>query len=168
VTMTMELSARAAYVAAMGNAPTAVSVVAVGGTDGPVAQTVSALSSVSADPPTLLVCVNRRSPLCGQAAAAGYFSVNLLAASQAEISETFAGRSDRPYDFRTARWEVGCTGAPVLGGAAATFECVLAEAIDAATHVILLGRVLSCTSSAQTPLVHHARSYATPTPLEKK
>jgi flavin reductase (DIM6/NTAB) family NADH-FMN oxidoreductase RutF len=150
---------REAYLAAMSNTPSAVTVLAVGGESGPVAQTVSAISSVSADPPTLLACVNRRSPLCAAAAEVGYFSVNVLSAEQAQVSDSFAGRSSTPYDFRCATWGVGVTGAPLLHGAVATFECVLSEEIEAATHVILLGGVLRSAAHSGEPLVHHARSY---------
>lgn len=149
------------FLAAMSNAPTAVTVVAAGGPDGPVAQTVSALSSVSADPPTLLVCVNRRSPLLEAASGSGYFSVNVLSAGQAAISDTFAGRADRPYDFTSARWHVGGSGAPLLHGTVAAFECLLAERIEAATHIILLGRVLTSRATPGAPLVYHCRSYGT-------
>ena len=75
--------------------------------------------------------------------------------------------ADAPQWFNGQAQNVGVLMGAVSGDLA-DIDLDCAEAIDAATHVILLGRVLSCTSSAQTPLVHHARSYATPTPLEKK
>lgn len=168
VTITVENHPhREAYLSAMSNAPTAVTIIAVGGRHGPVAQTVSAISSVSADPPTLLACVNRRSPLLQATASVRYFSVSVLAARQTGVSDTFAGRADRPYDFGAASWRVGTTGAPLLQGAVATFECVLAESIEAATHTILLGRVLASASDDGDPLIYHGRTYGTFTRTER-
>src|SRR5690349_11081057 len=77
---------REQFIAAMSLATTPVTVVATDGPAGRVGQTVSAMCSVSADPPTLLVCVHRRSPLWEAIEANGCFSVNLLSAGQAAVS----------------------------------------------------------------------------------
>jgi len=108
VTVTVENHPhREAYLSAMSNAPTAVTIIAVGGRHGPVAQTVSAISSVSADPPTLLACVNRRSPLLQAAASVRHFSVSVLAARQTGVvglSVEAPGLADVPG--RVARVDV--------------------------------------------------------------
>lgn len=162
---------RADFVAAMGNAATGVTVVATDGPAGRFAQTVSAMSSVSADPPSLLVCVNLRSPLADAAVRNGVFTVNVLAVDQAHVSDVFAGRASggevpyQPYDFGCASWRPLETGAPGLAGAAAVFDCRLAAGHEHGTHRILLGEVLASSVTAARPLVHHARAYGAPRPL---
>ncbi len=158
---------RADFVAAMGNAATGVTVVATDGPAGRFAQTVSAMSSVSADPPSLLVCVNRRSPLADAAARNGVFAVSVLAVEQAHVSDVFAGRpaGGEPYDFGCAHWRELATGAPALTGAAAVFDCRLDACHEYGTHRILLGEVLASAVTAARPLVHHARGYGSPRPL---
>jgi flavin reductase len=152
---------REQFVAAMALATTPVTVIATEGPAGRYAQTVSAVCSVSADPPTLLGCVSRHSPLAAAVTVNGCFTVNLLAPSQAEVSEVFAGRSCSwaPYDFSCAAWTARVTGAPVLVGAAATFDCELAQWIDAATHRILLGSVQDSCRWPGESLAYRQRSY---------
>jgi flavin reductase (DIM6/NTAB) family NADH-FMN oxidoreductase RutF len=162
------LTSRQDFVDAMGNAATGVTVVSTEGPAGRFAQTVSAMCSVSADPPSLLVCVNERSPLAAAAVRNGVIAVSVLAAGQAHVSDVFAGRpahGSGPYDFDCAEWDVLATGAPVLRGAAAAFDCRLADSVTQGTHQVLFGAVVASTASGARPLVHHARTYATPSPL---
>ena len=80
------------FIAAMGMAATAVSVVTTDGPAGRFGLTVSAFSSVSADPPMVLACVNRKSPAVAAIDSNGLFAVNVLAADNRGVAETFAGR----------------------------------------------------------------------------
>ena len=80
----------------MSGTVTGVSVVTTDGTSGRLGLTVSSMTSVSADPPTLLVCINRRSPLVEAIRANGVFAVNVVGAHQAAVADTFAGRRARP------------------------------------------------------------------------
>ncbi|MFD9125976.1 flavin reductase family protein [Kitasatospora sp. NPDC059571] len=155
------------FVAAMGNAATGVTVVATDGPGGRCAQTVSAMCSVSADPPSLLVCVNERSPLIEAVRRNGVFSVNVLDTGQAHVADSFAGRSaaGRPYDFGCADWETGRTGAPVLAQAAAAFECVLERDTAQGTHRVLLGHAVASTPGSGAPLLYHARAYGAHRPI---
>src|SRR5579875_2173118 len=152
---------REQFVAAMALATTPVTVVATDGPGGRYAQTVSAMCSVSADPPTLLACVNQRSPLAAAVALNGCFTVNLLSPAQAEVSEVFAGRSRTwpPYDFGCASWTDPLTGAPALAGSAAVFDCLLAQVVDAATHRILLGSVVDSCRWPGDSLAYRQRAY---------
>jgi flavin reductase (DIM6/NTAB) family NADH-FMN oxidoreductase RutF len=161
------LSAREEFIAAMSNAATGVTVVTTDGPGGRFAQTVSAMCSVSADPPSLLVCVNQRSPLVSAARRNGHFAVNVLGAAHAHVSDTFAGRpSDgQPYDFGCARWGRLESEAPVLDGAAAAFDCRLTEVSAVGTHLVLIGTVLASRYSGAPPLVYHARAYGTHHPI---
>jgi flavin reductase (DIM6/NTAB) family NADH-FMN oxidoreductase RutF len=158
---------RADFVNAMANAATGVTVVATDGAAGRVALTVSAMCSVSADPPTVLVSVNRRSPLTSAAATNGVFGVSVLSERQAHVSETFAGRpaGGRPYDFGCASWTRGHSGAPLLDGAAATFDCVVVQTMTVGTHIVFAGRVLASRAGGQVPLTYHHRRYRRLAPL---
>src|SRR5829696_7592538 len=92
-------TARATFVNAMGAAVTGVTIVTTNGPGGRLGRTISAMASVSADPPMLLVCVNRRSPLERAIRANGVFGVSVLAEHQADVSDAFAGRSRSATPF---------------------------------------------------------------------
>jgi flavin reductase len=155
---------RATFLAAMANAPTCVSVVATNGPNGLVGRTVSTLASVSADPPSLLICVNQKSPLRERLAIRGRFSVSVLASDQADLADCFAGRPARgePFDFRLGVWRLSPLGLPVLDGASATFECDLINEVLVGSHSVFIGGVYRAETSSRQPLVYHARSYAVP------
>jgi flavin reductase (DIM6/NTAB) family NADH-FMN oxidoreductase RutF len=159
---------RDAFVVAMRRAATAVAVVATSGPAGRLAVTVSAIASVSADPPIVLACINRRSPVCGAIRANGVFTINLLTADQAHVADTFAGRSHGfpPFDFACADWhEIGAPVAPALDDALCSFYCRLLEAHDAGTHAVLLGQVSETISRDAMPLIYADRQYAAPRPM---
>ncbi|MEU6014942.1 flavin reductase family protein [Streptomyces sp. NPDC047515] len=164
-------AARADFIAAMGNAATGVTVVTTEGPAGRFAQTVSAMCSVTADPPSLLVCVNERSPLAAAAVRNGHFGVSILSLGQAHVSDVFAGRpapgtGHAPYDFDCADWQTLDTGSPLLRDAAAVFDCHLTDAVVSGTHRVLFGAVTASTvSTSDRPLVHHARTYGAHRPL---
>ena len=160
--------AEADFVAAMAKAATGVSVVTTDGEAGRFGITVSAVSSVSAEPPMVLVCINRKSPAVAAIAANARFAVNMLAGHQSGIARTFAGRPDEgaPYDFSRHDWSEGTTGLPCLAEAAARFECLLDSAIDAGTHRIFIGRVVAAGAGSVDPLVYAARDFRRPMPLE--
>ncbi|MGD0556728.1 MAG: flavin reductase family protein [Streptosporangiaceae bacterium] len=144
------------FIAAMANAATGVTVVVTDGPGGRMAQTISAMCSVSADPPTLLVAVNRRSPLTGVMAINKVFCVNVLAEHQAYIADTFAGRrGERSYDFGGASWRDPM----LLAESAASFSCVLARTIAVGTHLLFVGEVTGSSASGHAPLAYHDRGY---------
>lgn len=155
------------FIAAMAGAATQVSVVTTDGVAGRFGVTVSAFSSVSAEPPLILVCINRRSPAISAIEANDAFCVNLLRDDQADIANCFAGRSGAliPYDFGGADWEVATTGAPVLTGAIASFDCRVETTYDAGTHRIFIGRVAQAFSRDAAPLAFSKRAYQALRPL---
>lgn len=159
--VTAPTAGRNDFLDAMSRAATGVTVVTSLGELGRFGQTVSAMSSVSADPPMLLVCINRRSPICGAIHVHRTFGVNVLRADQRRLSDVFAGRPrrDAPYDFSIAAWEQGVTGSPLLVGAVARFDCVLDAAHEAGTHTIFVGTVVSALAGAGEPLVYAGRGY---------
>lgn len=158
---------RGAFVCAMSSAVTSVNVVTTDGPAGIFGVTVSAMASVSADPPMLLVCVNRRSPACAAIKENGVFCVNLLAVHQGGISDVFAGhpREGEAFDFRCAEWQSTVTGSARLPDAASTFDCVVDSGHDVGTHTIFVGRVVDVTATESAPLAHCRRTYCHPSTL---
>jgi flavin reductase len=161
---------REAFVAAMGAAATGVTVVTTDGPAGRLGLTVSAMVSVSADPPTLLVCVHRRSPLEAALRANGRFAVSVLAEHQAALADRFAGRpvAGEPYGFDPAQWVTGPDGLPLAAGAAASFECDVASTVAGGSHTIAIGAVRSASRGAGRPLAYARRDYASLTALHRR
>lgn len=158
---------RADFVGAMAAAVTGVNVVTTDGARGRLGLTVSAMVSVSADPPLLLVGIRTHSPLVAAIVAHGVFGVSVLGAHQAAVADTFAGRprTGAPYDFGGARWEPGESGVPLLVEAAARFDCAVTGTMAAGTHTLVLGAVRSARRSAAPPLAYTRRGYARAVPL---
>lgn len=155
---------RTDFINAMSTAVTGVYVVTTDGISGRFGLTVSAVSSVSADPPMVLVCVNRRSPVCAAVRANGAFCVNTLSTEHRFLADIFAGRAfcGEPYDFSRGVWAKGITDAPRLIGAVSNFECQLEHAHDAGTHTVFVGRVLAAHQGGGSPLLYTHRSYGEP------
>ncbi len=158
---------RDVFIAAMARALTGVWILATDGPDGRVALTVSAVSSVSADPPMVLACVNRRHRVRDAVLATGHFALSLLTDDQADLADIFAGRPavGAPHDFDRAEWRTDVTGAPLLVGAAAGFDCVLSSSVEAGSHTILIGAVVSAIRATGSPLAYTDRAYGRTTPL---
>jgi flavin reductase (DIM6/NTAB) family NADH-FMN oxidoreductase RutF len=152
---------RSSFIEAMSRAVSGVTVVTAADGGQRYGQTVSAMSSVSADPPILLVCLHQKSRLNRPLQAAGRFAVNVLRADQRRVSDTFAGRPRHgmPYDFESAVWETGVTGSPLLVGAVARFDCELEQDLLFGTHHVYFGRVIDADFSPGTPLAYGQRGY---------
>ncbi|GAB7045917.1 flavin reductase family protein [Catenuloplanes indicus] len=124
---------------------TGVTVVTVGGPV-PHAMTANSFTTVSLDPPLVLVCVEHQAVMHDSLRTAGHFGVSVLGASQAGVARWFADRS-RPLgreQFDDVDWHPGrCTAAPLISGAIAYVECEVWRAYDGGDHTIFLGRVLS-------------------------
>ncbi|MGH6894096.1 MAG: flavin reductase family protein [Dongiaceae bacterium] len=160
---------RGTFLQAMGEAATGVTLVTTDGPAGRFGVTVSAFASVSADPPMLLTCINRKSPAAAAIAANGGFCVNVLSAAQSFLADIFAGRSERyrPYDFGCADWQ-RAEGGWRLTDTVASFACALDREIEAATHQILIGRVLAthrCSEPDLPSLVYTRRAYSIAQPI---
>jgi flavin reductase (DIM6/NTAB) family NADH-FMN oxidoreductase RutF len=149
------------FIAAMGAAATGVTVITTEGMAGRFGLTVSAVSSVSAEPPMLLACVNRKSPAVAAMDKNGRFAVNVLGSNGREVAEVFAGRpqSGKPYDFERHAWEEGSMGQPLLTDATASFECEIECSQDAGSHRIFIGRVVKARRNTAEPLVYCNRAF---------
>ncbi|TDQ81024.1 flavin reductase [Dongia mobilis] len=156
-----------AFVSAMRVQATAVNVVTSDGPAGRVGVTVSAMSSVSAEPPLILACVNRRSPCVATIRRNGVFCINALSVEQSHLADTFAGRPSNgvPFDFEAAGWTSLETGAPVLVDAVANLDCTIHEIVEAGSHTIFIGLVLAAQHRNVKPLIYCDRSYGAPGPL---
>ena len=141
------------FLEAMSRAATSVSVVTTDGPGGRAGVTVSAMCSVSADRPSLLVCVHHLSPASAAIKANGCFCVNVLRADQPAISDTFAGR---------AEWRRLATGAPALDRPLAAFDCTRMKLVEWGTHFVLIGDIVDVETDAGTPLIYVHRGYGVP------
>jgi cob(II)yrinic acid a,c-diamide reductase len=130
------------YRAAMRQFPAAVHVATTDGAAGKRGITVSAATSVSDRPATLLICVNRDHEQNHLFKANGCFALNTLAADQIDIARAFAdGKLSLDERFGHGHWNTMNTGAPCLEAASVVFDCEIIEALDMATHTVLYGQV---------------------------
>ncbi|MFJ7882394.1 flavin reductase family protein [Pseudomonas sp. NPDC096917] len=107
--------------------------------------TATAVCSITADPPRLLICVNRNVRAHELIKRAGAFSINVLAHDQEVIAKRFAGMVEGvagEQRFAEGNWEPGISGVPLLEDALVSFECRLAEVIPASTHDMFIGEVI--------------------------
>jgi flavin reductase (DIM6/NTAB) family NADH-FMN oxidoreductase RutF len=118
--------------------------------------TVSAFCSLSADPPLVLVSLDRSSDLLGLLRETGRFAVNLLAAGQEEIGLACAGKG--PDKFDAVPWRHEC-GVPKIEGAAAWLACDIRELLPGGDHVIVVGLVTACETREAEALVYHRRRF---------
>ena len=126
----------------------AVSVITTRGGDGERrGLTATAICSLSAEPPSLIACVNRKTWVAQFAPDAGVFAVNVLSHRQEAIARAFAGQTGLAAEerFSVVEWRAGRTGVPVALGALASFECRLERVVDHTTHVVLIGEVVETT-----------------------
>jgi flavin reductase (DIM6/NTAB) family NADH-FMN oxidoreductase RutF len=119
--------------------------------------TVNSFSSVSLEPPLVLICVGRNVTVADAFRAAEFFGINVLAADQREISDRFARKGlDR---FANIPWRRGKTGSPLLAGVLASLECAVHQRIPSGDHEILVGEVVQAHVSEGSPLLFYASGY---------
>ncbi|PSJ62853.1 flavin reductase family protein [Pseudaminobacter soli (ex Li et al. 2025)] len=151
------------FLAGMRKVVGAVSVITTTSNDGdPRGLTATSVCSLSAEPPSLIACVNRKTWVAQFVPDSGVFAVNVLSQGQEAIARTFAGQtslaaSDR---FSVGEWETRTTGVPIAKGALASFECKLEQIIDHTTHVILIGQVVETVLGNGHSLVYLDGSFA--------
>ncbi|MBT6888396.1 MAG: flavin reductase family protein [Gemmatimonadales bacterium] len=143
----------------MSRFPTGVTVVAAVTADGtPRGLTVNAFTSVSLDPPLVLVCIDRKASSHDPLIAAGAFCVTILASDQADVAQRFAG-DPAVGRFDNVKWMMSEGGNPVLSDGAAWLDCVLERIVDAGDHSIMIGRVTASGTSEQEPLLFYGGSF---------
>ncbi|MBU9360746.1 flavin reductase family protein [Burkholderia multivorans] len=111
--------------------------------------TATAVCSVSADPPSLLVCVNRNGDAHDKISKSGILSVNVLTSEQEHLAKRFAGADGAKGEakFTTARWVTLKTGAPILKDALAAFDCRVIERVNAGSHTVFICQVVCAPST---------------------
>jgi flavin reductase (DIM6/NTAB) family NADH-FMN oxidoreductase RutF len=114
--------------------------------------TVTSVSSLSVDPPTLIVSINRGASSWPLLKRYGYFGVNILTSDQIDIAERFTGKDGLTGAgrFDGAEWTTRASGVPLLAGALAAIECEVEEIVERHSHAILIGRVLDLALSTRT------------------
>lgn len=125
--------------------------------------TVSAFSSLSLDPPQILVCVSRWSKLNLMIQRSNAFAANILASDQAHLSAEFARPGREPlesFDDMNVDNTTGVTGSPVLGAVAAYLDCAVVMACECGDHSVYMGDVLAADADpAKSPLLYFDRGY---------
>ncbi len=121
--------------------------------------TVSAFTSVSLDPPLVLVCADKTSHTHPLISEGRVFAANILAAGQEALSNRFASKKDEHRRFEGVDWHEAVTGAPILPGVVAAIDCRVVSEHDAGDHVIYVGSVEAVETRAAEPLVYHAGNY---------
>jgi flavin reductase len=147
---------------AMSRLGAAVHIVTTAGIAGKTGFTATAVCSVSDQPATLLVCLNRRSNSGPLLAQNGVFCVNTLGADGKMLADVFAGRHGaRLHErFSMGEWITLRTGAPVLASAVVAFDCRTVEIKAVASHNVIFGVVEAVRLGAGGPaLVYHDRAY---------
>lgn len=152
--------ARRAFLDGMRQVATAVTIVTTEGPGGRHGATVSAFTSVSADPPTVLVCLRNTSRICAAVLRNGVFTVNVLAEQDRVVARAFAGEFD---DAREDRFEgldliKVADLAPGIAGAT-IFACTIAEVLLQHTHTIVIGHVAHVATRQRPPLLYHDAAY---------
>jgi flavin reductase (DIM6/NTAB) family NADH-FMN oxidoreductase RutF len=105
--------------------------------------TAMSVTPLTAEPPTLIVCLNRAAPLYSGIAPGATFGVNILAADQQPIADRYAGLAgaSEPGQISDPDWTLSPGGAPLLIGALAGLECEVEELIERRDRAIVIGRV---------------------------
>jgi flavin reductase (DIM6/NTAB) family NADH-FMN oxidoreductase RutF/nitroreductase len=124
--------------------------------------TATAMCSVSADPATILIVVNRSTRSHPIISATKSFTVNILAENQHAIGGRFASKHDNPFDGIDYR--IGANGSPIIRDVAAHIECATVSEIDVGTHTIFVGNVIGGDVSRAHPLVYHEGEYKSLSP----
>lgn len=146
---------------AFGSFMTGVTVVTSYDKDGqPIGFTANSFTSVSLDPPMVLVCLANTSQNYDALVSADGFAVNILAETQTDVSNTFA----RPVEdrFATVNWQEGPEGSPVIAGVSAWFDCTMHKTVEAGDHVILIGTVAAFEDTTKPGLGYVRGAYVTP------
>ena len=114
--------------------------------------TVTSVSSLSVDPPALIVSINREASSWPLVRRYGFFGVNILTSDQIDIADRFTGKgglkgADR---FAGAHWMTRASGVPLLVGALAAIDCEVEDIVERHSHAIVIGRVLDVAVSERT------------------
>ncbi len=144
----------------MRNIANSVSIVTTDGIAGRQGATVSAFCSVSADPPTVLICLNAKSHITKLVAENKCFCLNILGDDADAIATRFAGLEDEkfPNRFKGIAIEETREGSPIIHGST-SFQCELESSSQTGSHMVFIGKVTSTNKGDASPLIYHQGSY---------
>ena len=126
---------------------------------GPKGMTATSFSSVSLDPPQILVCLNQNTDTGALVMEQKQFAVNILGADQQDISNQFAGGRSQQERFANVAWQSGENGAPLLTNSLASLECKVVDQVLAGTHWIVIGEVQNVECRSGDPLLYYSSAY---------
>jgi flavin reductase (DIM6/NTAB) family NADH-FMN oxidoreductase RutF len=150
----------ALFRAAMRRLAASVSIVVAKGSNGPVGMAATSITSLTVDPPAVLICVNRATGLHALLEPTAPLSVNLLSRHQHDVSAAFGGGVAREERFGVGTWRTGENGLPLLEGAQANLACVIDAMLAYGTHSVVIARVLGAqVSEAVAPLIYQDGCY---------
>ena len=127
-------------------------------------RTVTAVTSLTAQPPSILVSITKGSDLARLIEKTEQFSLSLLADDQEEIGNAFAGKLSLEDRFKIGVWGQWPSGQPKLAGAATSIECKLAGVVEMDTHCLFIGILVSAEKTEASPLLWYEREYHTLAP----
>jgi flavin reductase (DIM6/NTAB) family NADH-FMN oxidoreductase RutF len=119
--------------------------------------TVNSFSSVSLDPPLILICLGHAVAAIDVFRAAKSFGLSLLRAGQRDLSERFAAPGDGR--FESVAWRLGETGAPLLDGALAQIECATVRRVRVGDHDVFIGEMVAAAVEEGEPLIYFGSTY---------
>ncbi len=139
---------------------TGVTIAAVIAPDGkPHGLTVSSFTSVSLIPPLVLICIDHKTKVLEYFRHSPWFGISVLSEQQQDISNRFAARGENR--FHNTAWHAGKSGAPLLDGALATFECEVERIVEAGDHAIFIANVRAIEAEDGRPLLYFGGGYRT-------
>ncbi|MDT8760195.1 flavin reductase family protein [Sphingomonas psychrotolerans] len=125
------------------------------------AMTATAVSELSMDPPSLLVCVNKSASLHGPLTAGANFCVNILHADHLHVSQACSGKAKGEARFAEGAWDMAADGTPYLRDAQASFFCTYERHLEYGTHAVVIGAVTGVSHSGEVdPLIYIDGGYA--------
>lgn len=156
----VQAASREPFIAGMRNVACSVGVVTTTGAAGRHGATVNAFSSVSADPPQLLVCLRSESRIAAAVSTNQSFCLNVLSSRHSHVADRFSGRHDAALNDRFEGIDFHQDGAEwVVLRDANAFGCQVSEMLQTGSHTIFLGRVKAVQTSGGEPLTYLQGSY---------
>jgi len=142
---------------AMGHFASGVTVVTTAAGSELYGMTVSSFSSLSLNPPLVLICIDKSVPTHDILKHAGCFVVNILEERQEHLSRRFATTANDK--FKGVAWHTGKLGLPVLDNTLAAIECSLRDTLNGGDHTIFIGEVVDAEVREGAPLLYYRRGY---------
>ena len=142
-----------------------VSIITAGEGEARTGATVTSATALSVEPARMLVSLNRSSSTWPVVSRFGHFAINIAGADHEALANQFAGRGGLrgPDRYRGADWTTAVSGAPLLVNAAAAIDCIVEEAIERHSHVLVIGKVLAIRlGSGHSLLYQDGRYHAVP------